>query len=253
MQFFQIHPRRFTSAGVACKIFIAVGLLFLSIGIGVGVYDYIKRSASQEYTGEVIDFQQDKNGISPRNSTRSTSRNRGSIVWRPVVKWQDGNQSHTFTSSAGSSPPSYKIGDKVTVLAKKGDPTSAQIDSFNENWLFPLIFGLFGILAIAISWPILRYWNRRQQKIQRLTASGTRVPATVVSAVANESYTVNNKTPWEITAEWAAPNGGKLQFHRKKFLAHRPIVVGEIMPVVVNLALPTDFLFETEIPAKKST
>jgi hypothetical protein len=64
----------------------------------------------------------------------------------PVIRFQAASGEVEFTSSSGSYPPSYAVGDKVKVLYPPGNPRAARVESF-----MGLYFGaaLMGVMAVA--------------------------------------------------------------------------------------------------------
>ncbi len=61
------------------------------------------------------------------------------------------------SDSFGSNPPSWRPGDKVTVLYRADNPGGdVMIDRGMRNWLLP---GLFIAAAAPLGWPGL--WMRR--------------------------------------------------------------------------------------------
>jgi hypothetical protein len=73
----------------------------------------------------------------------------------PVVRYRtDKNLSIEFKDSVGSNPPSYRTGDKVTVLYLADAPQRAVIDRGIWNWAIPLILligsGLIAFLTMAM-------------------------------------------------------------------------------------------------------
>ena len=78
--------------------------------------------------------------------------NDSSTVYYPKFSFQtpDG-ATHTIKSSAGSSPPSYSVGQHVPVIYTPGDPDGASVDSFMNLWFAATIFFVLGI-AGWIGW-----------------------------------------------------------------------------------------------------
>jgi hypothetical protein len=77
-------------------------------------------------------------GTVVRLEESSTSEG-GCCVYSPVVEFQAAGQAYTFDGSNASDPPAYKIGQQVRVRYDPARPSIAQIDSFFERWLFPIM------------------------------------------------------------------------------------------------------------------
>ena len=110
-----------------------------------------------------------RNGITVQGTVTSFSRMQMPIgkarssasyvtVYYPVVEFDtpDG-VAHTFLSSVGDTHwPDLKQGGHVQVIYMRGDPSSAQINTFNQLWGgSPLSQLLFGAALIALSWICL--------------------------------------------------------------------------------------------------
>jgi hypothetical protein len=50
-----------------------------------------------------------------------------------------------------SSPPSYKVGDEVSVLFDPADPGGARVETFAGQWLGVLLAGLGGAITLAVA------------------------------------------------------------------------------------------------------
>ena len=80
----------------------------------------------------------------------SSSGRRGSVYY-PIVKFETASGDVLEErGQLGSSPASYKVGDKVEIYYLKSDPKSWVINGWGELYFLPAIFGLFAsILAVV--------------------------------------------------------------------------------------------------------
>lgn len=84
-------------------------------------------------------------------STSSSNSGSRSTAYRPVVGFASGTgKRFEFTSSVGSSPPSHRVGESVTVLYNPADPSNARIKSFVQLWFGFLIVFVLGLVFAAI-------------------------------------------------------------------------------------------------------
>ncbi|MEV3854710.1 DUF3592 domain-containing protein [Streptomyces sp. NPDC050095] len=130
---------------------IAFGALFLGIGLLLGGSSASMVSGGEHARGIVVDLEWSA-GSDP--------------VAHPVVAFTPaGGEPVRFTSSMGSSPPAYDLGERVDVLYRADDPGDAQIDGFVSLWLLPLVFGGAGlvILVIALAFAVAR--RRRSRAV----------------------------------------------------------------------------------------
>ncbi len=75
----------------------------------------------------------------------------------PIVRYQtDKNLSVEFKDSIGSNPPSYRTGDKVSVLYLADEPQRAVIDRGIWNWAIPGLLLLGGAFVAWLALAMLR-------------------------------------------------------------------------------------------------
>lgn len=112
-------------------------LLFGAVFSGVGLLFAVKS----------VDFMRDSAQTEGTVIRHDRSGNKGNRI--PIVRYTVDGQSHELRGEIGSnSPPA--VNSKLTVIYKKAEPNQAQIDSFVQRWLFPLIFlGIGALVAVA--------------------------------------------------------------------------------------------------------
>jgi hypothetical protein len=80
-------------------------------------------------------------------------------VYCPTFRFRDTHDTeHTVTSTMGSAPPEYRVGDFVRVIYRPESPEDAKIDSFWSVWGMALIPGSLGLLCLLVgilvlTWP----------------------------------------------------------------------------------------------------
>lgn len=115
--------------------FFFAGLLFFAIGSGLTYRQRALEKEGIEARGVVVDLQEnyDSDGSS----------------YAPVVQFKTENgQSVTFTSSYSANPPSYDVGDTVTVVYPLETPEDAIIKG--DGQVLHIIFMLLGGLVAAV-------------------------------------------------------------------------------------------------------
>jgi hypothetical protein len=75
----------------------------------------------------------------------------------PVVDYEVGGKAYTYRSSHYSSPPAFRVGEKVILLYDPADPSSCQIYSFFEEWGLPLLFSAIGAVFAVIGFASLAW------------------------------------------------------------------------------------------------
>jgi hypothetical protein len=112
-------------------------LLFGAIFAGVGGY----------FASKSLSFSHDSARTEGTVVRHERSGDKGSRV--PIIQYTvDGNTHEVRGDISSGSPPSLK--SKLNILYKTADPSQAQIDSFVQRWLFPLIFGGIGGLVTLV-------------------------------------------------------------------------------------------------------
>jgi len=111
------------------------GLVFFGIGAGMTYYQIIFRQDAMQAPGEVI-------GLSENCDDEG-------CAYSPVVLFttQNGTTAY-YHSTFSSSPPEYKVGERVTIFYKAENPEKAVISG--EGGVFRFIFmGVGGVIIVA--------------------------------------------------------------------------------------------------------
>jgi len=129
--------------------------------VSAGFADYTEFfifSASRTH-GQVID-------LVPRTDSDND------VEYAPTFRFvAESGQTFTVTSSVASNPSGFEAGETVEVLYRKGDPSSAQIASFWQLWLVPVIFGAIGVAHGLIGGAIFFVLRRRDRHIAKLVGA----------------------------------------------------------------------------------
>lgn len=97
------------------------------------------------------------------------------LVWRPsgrsmaaypVIRFQAASGAVDFTSSSGSYPPSYAVGDKVKVLYSPGNPRAARVESFAGLYFGAAIVGGMAVAFGAVTGVALLIFARVARRLQ---------------------------------------------------------------------------------------
>jgi len=144
----QVDPdyrvKQWRKRGTIC---IAIGGLFLLVGLAASVYMWHFTRMALHTSGTVVDLLQRKDKD-------------GDVTYAPTFIFKDKNGGqHTVTSSTSESPPEFHIGDNVQVLYLGNDPQTARIDTFGETWELPSAAGICGGVVFVVGW-VLFWWPR---------------------------------------------------------------------------------------------
>jgi len=140
-----------------------------------------------------------------------------STTFAPVVRFtsQDGIQTK-FTSSHGSNPPSYHVGQKVQVFYDPADHYDARINTFMSLWGVSTIVGGIGTLLLAVSAGISMTATLRKRADEYLKRNGQQISTDFQSVTLNTSLQVNGRSPFRIFSQWCNPDTSEVHiFHSK--------------------------------------
>jgi hypothetical protein len=71
-------------------------------------------------------------------------------TYKPVVRFEVGDEVYTFEGGNSSSPPAYRVGQTVPVQYDPNNPSNAQINNWYEKWVAPVLLAGSGILMALI-------------------------------------------------------------------------------------------------------
>ena len=72
------------------------------------------------------------------------------VTYYPVIRYEVGGQTYTYTSSNSSDPPAYHVGERVWLRYDPADPHRARIDSWYELWLMPVMLGGAALIVAVV-------------------------------------------------------------------------------------------------------
>jgi hypothetical protein len=145
----QVPPRpplRQSKPYLVSLIFLVIGSSFALIGLVFGYFSWSFADGASEVEGTVIQL--------------VATGNRGSKA--PVVRYELGEQTFEIQGGVSTSPPAFSVNEKVKVLYHADRPEQGRVYSFTEFWLFPVIFGGFGILFASIGGFVILTRGRYQ-------------------------------------------------------------------------------------------
>ena len=192
------------------------------------------RSSSRTAEGRVVDMEE-------------SLGSKGSLLYKPVVEWEgpDGTK-RRFTGTVASSPPSYAVGDTVSVRYDPAHPGTVQFDSFMENWFVAIMLGVFGTIVTGVGAGIAIYGWRKNNRIMWLRAHGTRVQAKSTGVVMDRNFSSNGRHPWRLTAQWQNPADNAVYTFRSESIWFDPteFVKGETLDVLIDKDRPSVYFID---------
>ncbi|MGN8077925.1 DUF3592 domain-containing protein [Variovorax sp. 22077] len=86
----------------------------------------------------------------------SSERHESGGTWKPLVRFRaPSGEIIEFAPSSSSSPPAYKVGEKVDVFFDPNDPQDAMLDGFFSLWGGALITGGLGLVFLLVTAVLL--------------------------------------------------------------------------------------------------
>ena len=162
-----------------------VSAIFFLVGIALLIGGFFVYRSNQQFLQSSLKSTGTVTRLDLKQSSDSSS-------YYPVVQFRTlENQVINFTSSAGSNPASYQVGETVEVNYNPTDPTSAKINDFMSNWLTVLILGIMGTLFsfMGAIFPVIKI--RFDRKKKWLLQNGKRISSEFQKIEINTSYSVN--------------------------------------------------------------
>jgi hypothetical protein len=209
-----------------------LGWLFLLLGLGLlagagyaasRTAAFLRIAASAD--GTVVDLVE---------SVSTDSDGRRSRTYRPVVEFAPASGAvRTFTSSSGSSPPAYDVGERVTVLYDPQNTHDARLKGTFSLWGVAIILGGIGLVFGGIGGGMIAARSARRRREADLRLRGRRVLARFQSVERNTSLRVNGQSPWRILCQWQDPATGLLHVFKSQNLWFDPTPYVQVQELTV--------------------
>ena len=135
----QVSAAKVARAGASGCQWIGLNLLFvlfLAIGGWYGWRSYSLFSAGGQADGTVVEM--------------DSSTDEDGTAYAPIIDYMVDGQHFQMKGSNYSNPPAYHVGQNVTILYDRDNPSLARINNFWELWLLPAIFLPLAVLAALL-------------------------------------------------------------------------------------------------------
>lgn len=200
------------------KLLVVVRYLFTAIGVALLVAAFYAYHDTKNFLEGALTA----DGV-VTELVRSRSSDSNSYLYRPVVEfYADDGALIEITSSIGSSPPSYAVGEEVTVVYHADRPHKARIDSFLSLYGLQLILAVMGSIFFLVGFTMIFFSRRRSAQVEYLKQNGSPVQAQVQSVERNTSLRVNGRSPYKIYAQWQNPYNGELHVFESENIWFNP-------------------------------
>ena len=142
--------KKYMQEQILVFIFGALGLLLTGGALAniISTFRFLLRA--QKTNGTVVSYKS-------KTVTSGKHHRRSRTVYMPVIEYapvETDNKKITITSTVGSNPPAYNIGELVTVYFLPGNPHRGKLNSFWELWFFPLVVFVIGCFICFFAYVI---------------------------------------------------------------------------------------------------
>lgn len=184
-------------------IFFSIGLIFFLIGVIIcaNIFNYENKI---ETTGAITE-------ISYHNHSR------GNSSYDVYVSYNVDNTQ--YESKLNSYSSSFYEGKEIDIYYDKENPSKIGIKSLD---LLFLMFPGFGLIFVIIGGIGIIIKIKKKKDEKKLKTTGKTIYANYVETVANTSYRVNGKHPYNIICEWNNPLDNKKYIFKSKNLWINP-------------------------------
>ncbi len=204
------------------NIFSVLGLALLAAALFLVYSTRSFLARAEAVTGTVVEMQATR-------SNKSTS-------YSPVVDYTTAEgRSIRHYSSFATNPPSYHVGEPVTVYYLKDKPEKAKLEGFFSLWGISLILGGLGFVFFAIGAGMRLAAQLAERKEADLRQNGTPVLTQYQAVRLNTSLRVNGRHPFQIVTQWLNPQTGKLHLFHSENLWFDPTSFAEGRGITVYL------------------
>ncbi|GAB4041131.1 DUF3592 domain-containing protein [Spirosoma gilvum] len=130
--------------------------IFLGLFALVGTIFLIVAYMTWQSTQKIVNTGIETKGVVVGNRYNYDSHGRTTSSQAPVVQFttQQG-RSITYYSSTYTSPPSFDVGETVTLWYLPNNPQEDIILDGVDGWILPAVFGFLGVVFSLIGYPLL--------------------------------------------------------------------------------------------------
>lgn len=175
------------------------------------------------------------------------SRSSDSTTYRPVVDFTTSTgETIRFTSSSGSNPPSYSVGEKVALFYLADAPQQAKIDGYFSLWGAPTIVGGLGSVFFLIGAGVMLVPMLKRRRDDYLKKHGTPIETVFQRVELNEALSVNGRHPFRIVTQWQNPATSKMHVFESSNLWYDPTeyVKSDRIRVFIEKSNPTKYVVD---------
>jgi len=221
-------------------LLIGVGSIALALASTLGIERAVFFSKAETTTGTVVELRVNSGSWSYRSR-------RGEY---PIVEFAPKTGTPRRCEGVSSSPPLYRVGERVQVYYDPEDPEDARIDSFLELWLLLVVSGGIAALALPVGALVL-VLRARRRSLERLRSEGLPTSGTVTRADTS-SVEEWGQVVQVLTVRAVDPSSGA----EREFRSHRvpgqgDEWLGKQLTIYVDRRKPTRYLVDAPHPGDR--
>lgn len=173
--------------------------LFAAVGLGMLMGAVRVHNHTASFVSRASRAQGIVTAMVPQRSTDN------SISYRPIVRFQHGEQQIQFSESVSSNPPAYDVGQSVPVLYLESNPYDAKIDSFWSLWFLTTLLSAMGTIFLAVGGGLILVPALTRRTDERLLHEGRPIDAEFQGVSLNSAISVNGRSPFRVNVQWLDP------------------------------------------------
>ncbi|WP_080054827.1 DUF3592 domain-containing protein [Spirosoma aerolatum] len=144
--------------------------VFLGLFALLGTVFLIVAYMTWQSTQQIVKTGIETKGMVIGSHYNHDSQGRRTNSQAPVIQFttQQG-QSITYYSNTYTSPPSFTVGERVTLWYRPNNPQEDIVLEGVDGWILPAVFGLLGVVFSLIGYPLLIMSLRKDGRIKAVS------------------------------------------------------------------------------------
>ncbi len=148
---------------------------------------------------------------------RERESSKGGTLYYPVTSFTTkSGQTITITSTLGTSPPAYEVGEQVAVYYLPENPSQAEVKGFFSQWFAPFLTSIFTIIFGGVGMGFLLAARLKKRKQAWLQQHGKAIEAKVTFIQKDRVIRINGRRPYRIYCQWQNPQTNQIQIFKSE-------------------------------------
>jgi hypothetical protein len=168
-------------------------------------------------------------------------------TYHPVVEFTSSTGKRIeITSSVGSHPPSYRVGESVTVLYDPSNPHNAQLSGFMDLWFGFLVLVGLGLAFASVGLGMIGVREYRRKKNEWLRRHGRRLKTVFKGVELNSALSVNGRSPYQIVTQSTDDTSNTVRVYQSEniWFDPRDYIKNETIDVLVDPGNPKRYVMD---------